>query len=98
MDISEEYIIDELGLRSAPENVRQAALALVYDTFNKRAFMTLADKLTDEQRQEFDSMSNKSDDELMTWVEANIPNSKDVIASEMKLLLEDIKKVFPKKQ
>jgi|GEM_PF-5394741 len=97
MDFSEEYILNELGLQNQPENVKQAVVAIVYDTFNKRVIMALSDKLTDEQLKTFGGMVGKaSDDEIVEWIDSNIPDSKEVIASEMKTMLEEMKNTFPR--
>jgi succinate dehydrogenase flavin-adding protein (antitoxin of CptAB toxin-antitoxin module) len=91
MNYTKEEIINELGLQKLSEQAQDHVVVLVYHTFNMRTAMALSDKLTDQQLDEFNRLSQKNDDELAKWVQANVPDMKEVIEAEMQAVLAEIK-------
>ncbi len=91
MNYTKEEIISELGLQSLPADVQDKMVDTIYQTFNMRVGMALSDKLSDEQLNMFNELSQKGDDELSNWIEQNIPDYANVVADEMQAVLAEIK-------
>lgn len=91
MNYTKEEIISELGLQSLPADMQDKMVDTVYQTFNMRVGMALSDKLSDEQLDTFNELSQKGDDELNSWIEQNIPDYASVVANEMQSVIAEIK-------
>jgi len=58
--------------------------------------MKLAENMSDAQLNEFEQlMDNGNEAGALTWLETNVPNYKDVVASELEALKAEIKATAP---
>ena len=88
--------LEELGLGSLPPVEKNKMLAHIYETLEMRVGMKLAEQMTNEQLDEFESYINKKDEAgALKWLESNFPNYKQVVAEELEKLKGEIKQVAP---
>lgn len=84
--------LKELGLGKLPEEEKKKMLAHIYETLELRVGMKLAEKMTDEQLDEFEKLAQSNDEEAsLKWLEANAPNYKDVVVGELEKLKSEVK-------
>ncbi len=63
----------------------------IYDTLELRVGMRLAEQMTEEQLDEFESIIDKKDDSAsLNWLETNFPNYKEVVGEELEKLKSEI--------
>lgn len=87
----DDNFLKEIGLGDLPPEEKKKMLAHVYETLEMRVGTKLADKMSDAQLQEFESLMNANDEAgALKWLEANIPNYKDVVAAELGTLKKEI--------
>jgi hypothetical protein len=88
--------LEELGLGSLPPVEKNKMLAHIYETLEMRVGMKLAEQMTNEQLDEFESYINKQDEAgALKWLESNFPNYKAVVAEELEKLKAEISQVAP---
>lgn len=88
----DENLLQELGLGSLPTEEKNKMLSHIYETLEMRVGMTLAQKMTDAQLDEFESYVDKDDQKgALTWLESNFPDYKKVVADELEQLKSEIK-------
>lgn len=88
--------LEELGLGSLPPVEKNKMLAHIYETLEMRVGMKLAEQMSNEQLDEFESYINKKDEAgALKWLESNFPNYKQVVAEELEKLKGEIKQVAP---
>ncbi len=86
----------ELGLGNLPAEEKNKMLAHIYETLEMRVGMRLAEKMSNEQLDEFESFINNNDEAgALKWLESNFPNYKQVVAEELEKLKSEIKQVAP---
>lgn len=86
----------ELGLGALPPAEKNKMLAHIYETLEMRVGMRLAEKMSNEQLDEFEAFINKNDEAgALKWLETNFPNYKQVVAEELEKLKSEIKQVAP---
>jgi hypothetical protein len=89
-------LLIELGLGSLPSGEKNRMLNHIYETLEMRVGMKLAQKMTDEQLETFEGFIDKSDDAgALKWLESNFPDYKNVVASELDTLKNEIKATAP---
>jgi hypothetical protein len=89
-------LLIELGLGSLPSEEKNRMLNHIYETLEMRVGMKLAQKMTDEQLETFEGFIDKSDDAgALKWLESNFPDYKNVVASELDTLKNEIKATAP---
>ena len=87
----DDNFLKEIGLGDLPPEEKKKMLAHVYETLEMRVGTKLADKMSDAQLQEFEALMNANDEAgALKWLETNIPNYKDVVASELNTLKKEI--------
>lgn len=85
-------LLEELGLGALPADEKNKMLAHIYETLEMRVGMTLADKMSDEQLDDFEEFINRDDqDGALKWLETNFPDYKKVVAAELDKLKGEIK-------
>jgi len=85
-------LLEELGLGSLPVEEKNRMLAHIYETLEMRVGMKLAEQMTNEQLDEFEAFIDRQDEAgALKWLETNFPNYKDVVASELETLKNEIK-------
>lgn len=88
--------LEELGLGSLPPVEKNKMLAHIYETLEMRVGMKLAEQMSNEQLDEFESYINRQDEAgALKWLETNFPNYKQVVAEELEKLKAEIKQVAP---
>lgn len=88
--------LKEIGLDGLPATEKNKMLAHIYETLEMRVGVKLASKMSDAQLDEFESYINKNDQKgALTWLEANFPNYKDVVADELNKLKKEVKESAP---
>ncbi len=91
MTYTNEQLIEELGLQDATPEIQNQMVDIFYSTLNMRTAMILSDKLSDEQLEQFNSLTGSNDDAAAEWVEQNIPEHKEIIETEMKAIIDETK-------
>lgn len=92
----DDNLLKELGLGSLPPAEKNKMLGHIYETLEMRVGMKLAQKMTNEQLDEFESFINRSDEAgALKWLETNFPNYKQVVADELERLKSEIKAAAP---
>jgi len=92
-------LLDELGLGSLPEDQKRAMLQHIYDTLELRVGTNLANQMTDRQLEEFeefiDDEHGANQAQALQWLEANLPNYKQVVNDVFEALKTEIKQMAP---
>lgn len=85
-------LLVELGLGELPSQEKNKMLAHIYETLEMRVGMKLAEQMTNEQLDEFESFIDKNDEAgALKWLETNFPDYKQVVANQLELLKREIK-------
>jgi len=89
-------LLVELGLASLAAEEKGGFLKHIYETLEMRVGMRLADQMTNEQLDEFETFYNAKDDAgAFKWLETNFPNYKDIVADEFQKLKTEIAQSAP---
>lgn len=89
-------LLVELGLGSLPDQEKNRMLSHIYETLEMRVGMKLAERMTNEQLDEFESFIDKNDEAgALKWLESNFPDYKQVVADQLELLKTEIKTSAP---
>jgi hypothetical protein len=92
-------LLDELGLGGLPEDQKRAMLQHIYDTLELRVGTNLANQMTDRQLEEFEKFIDDGGDasqaQALQWLEANLPNYKQVVNDVFEDLKAEIKQMAP---
>lgn len=89
-------LLVELGLAGLPSEEKGSFLKHIYETLEMRVGMRLADQMTNEQLDEFETFYNAKDDAgAFKWLETNFPNYKDIVADEFQKLKTEIAGAAP---
>jgi len=92
-------LLDELGLSGLPEEQKRGMLQHIYETLELRVGTQLANQMTDKQLQEFEQFIDTGGDEnqaqALQWLEANLPNYKQVVNDVFEALKVEIKQMAP---
>lgn len=92
----DDNLLKELGLGDLPAEEKNRMLAHIYETLEMRVGMKLAERMTNEQLDEFEGFIDKNDEAgALKWLESNFPNYKQVVADELAALKEEIKQAAP---
>ncbi len=92
----DDNLLIELGLGSLPAVEKNNMLNHIYETLEMRVGMKLAQKMTNEQLDEFEAFIDRNDEAgALKWLETNFPDYKQVVASELESLKEEIKIAAP---
>lgn len=92
----DDNLLQELGLGSLPVEEKNKMLGHIYETLEMRVGMKLAEQMSNEQLDEFESFIDKNDEAgALKWLETNFPGYKQVVADELEVLKAEIKKTAP---
>lgn len=92
----DDNLLIELGLGSLPAVEKNKMLNHIYETLEMRVGMKLAQKMTNEQLDEFEAFIDRNDEAgALKWLETNFPDYKQVVASELEALKVEIKTAAP---
>ena len=85
-------LLEELGLGALPAEEKNRMLAHIYETLEMRVGMKLAEQMTNEQLDEFESFIDRNDEAgALKWLETNFPNYKQVVADQLEKLKSEVK-------
>ncbi|HOR23491.1 hypothetical protein KBB76_01375 [Candidatus Saccharibacteria bacterium] len=88
--------LDELGLSELPSDEKKKMLAHIYETLELRVGTKLAERMTDAQLDEFEKLAEANDEQAsLQWLEANAPNYREVVMSQLEALKEEIRETAP---
>lgn len=89
-------LLDELGLGALPADEKQKMLSHIYETLEMRVGVRLAEQMSDQQLDEFESFINANDEAgALRWLESTFPAYKQVVAEEFDKLKAEISQVAP---
>jgi len=89
----DDTLLEEIGLISLPKAERDQMLRQIYETLEMRVGMRLAERMTDQQLDEFERFIDTNDEAgALKWLETNFPDYKQVVADELEKLKTEIKK------
>lgn len=89
-------MLAELGLGQLPKAEQDKLLRQIYETLETRVGMRLAQNMSDEQLDEFESFIDRNDEKsALAWLEKNFPDYPQVVANELDKLKTEIKQNAP---
>lgn len=89
-------LLEELGLGALPASEKGELLKHIYETLEMRVGMRLADQMSNEQLDEFETYFNAQDDAgAFRWLETNFPNYKEIVADEFETLKSEVAQSAP---
>lgn len=92
----DDDFLAQLGLAALPPDDKKKMLAHIYETLELRVGMKLAANMSDAQLDEFEKLMDSGNDAgALNWLETNVPNYKEVVASELEVLKNEIKATAP---
>ena len=92
----DDDFLAQLGLAELPPDDKKKMLAHIYETLELRVGMKLAANMSDAQLDEFEKLMDSGNDAgALNWLETNVPNYKEVVASELEVLKNEIKATAP---
>lgn len=86
--LNKEFL-SELGV-TLDESAYAAFSEHYEDHLRERVIDEITSELNETQLAELHSFESKSDEELQTWLKANVPQLKEIIEDEVAILLGDI--------
>jgi predicted RNA-binding Zn ribbon-like protein len=89
-------LLEEIGLGALPAEEKSKMLAHIYETLEMRVGVRLAEQMSDQQLDEFESFINANDEAgALRWLETTFPSYKEVVADEFDKLKAEIRQVAP---
>lgn len=80
-------LLEELGLGALSPERSHVLLRFLYETLERRVGQRIADRLSDEQLDEFEVFMEREDgDGAHRWLERNCPGYRDVVRAEFEAL------------
>ncbi|MDQ3065471.1 MAG: DUF5663 domain-containing protein [bacterium] len=88
--------LTSLGLGGLPVDEKNKLLQHIYERLEMNVGMRLAEKMTDQQLDEFEGFIDKNDEAgALKWLESNFPNYKQVVAEELEKLKQEVSQAAP---
>jgi hypothetical protein len=92
----DDNLLQQLGLGNLPTEEKRGLLTHIYETLEMRVGMRLADQMTNEQLDEFETYFEAKDDAgAFKWLETNFPNYKDIVNEEFEKLKTEVGQSAP---
>jgi len=89
MALLDRTVLNDLGIEMSDQDYE--LLAEHFETtLRTRVIGEIVEELTPEQAQQLADMQNASDDELLAWLQANVPDFKDIVSDEVDILLGEL--------
>lgn len=79
-----------IGIDDAPEDVKQTLVAGLEELAQQKLVTRLADRLTDQQAEELDQLTD--DQQVADWIKVNVPDFNVMVAEVMNEMRTDILK------
>lgn len=92
MRIDNDFL-QELGLGDLPMEEKELLVEQIRERLELRVGGRLTDRMTEEQKEEFDTNYVQQEDEsgAMKWLEKNFPNYPDIVKEELENLKQELK-------
>jgi hypothetical protein len=88
--------LQSLGLGGLPVDEKNRLLQMIYERLEMNVGMRLAEKMSDQQLDEFEGFIDRNDEGgALKWLETNFPNYKDVVAEELEKLKGEVQASAP---
>ncbi|MEA2233612.1 MAG: hypothetical protein QOD83_3428 [Solirubrobacteraceae bacterium] len=88
--------LGDVGLSQLPRWEQNLMLKHVYETLERRVGIVLADRMTNEQLDQFELYFERKDDAgAFQWLESNFPDYKDIVQSEYTDLKTEVTRLAP---
>lgn len=92
----DDNFLEELGLGALPAEEKKKMLNHIYETLEMRVGMKLAERMTNQQLDEFESFIDRNDEPgALKWLETNFPDYKQVVADQLEGLKAEIRQSAP---
>ncbi len=93
--LDNDFLIS-LGLGGMPVDEKNKLLQTIYERLEMNVGMRLAEKMTDQQLDEFEGFIDRNDEAgALRWLETNFPNYKQVVAEELEKLKTEVQTAAP---
>lgn len=89
MAIITKDFLNQIGVNITDENIEKLS-DYFETTLDKRVMDSIVSELSDEQLEELQQMKKNPNDQLMSWLGANVPSLKDIIEEETDILLGEL--------
>lgn len=87
----DDSLLQDIGLGDLPEEERKKLLAQFHEMLEMRVGVRLAQKMSDEQLDEFETFIDTNDQPgAVKWLETNFPNYKEVVGEEYDKLKKEM--------
>lgn len=80
--------LNEIGIANAPEDVKAKLIAGIEDLAQKRLVVRISDILTDEQAEQFGSITDEK--QAYDWLMTNVPNFNEIVTEVFAEIKKDI--------
>lgn len=86
-------LLKEVGLGDLPMEEKSLLVTQIHEQLELRVGTRLAEKMSEEQKEEFDTNYIQQADEkgAMAWLEKNFPDYPEVVKEELQKLKEELK-------
>src|SRR3954462_11791177 len=92
----DDNLLQQIGLGNLPTEDKRGLLQHIYETLEMRVGMRLADQMTNEQLDEFETYFEAKDDAgAFKWLETNFPNYKQIVQQEFDKLKAEVTQSAP---
>ena len=89
MSLLSPTLLENLGINLSEEHYQ--ALAEHFETtLNERVINEIVLELSPEQAEQLATLQQAGDEEILTWLKANVPDVADIVADEVDILLGEI--------
>ena len=93
ISLNQEILVD-LGLAALPTDEQSRLLKHMYETLERRVGMRLADRMSNDQLDEFAKyFAAKDDAGALAWLEAHFPDYKQIVQTEFDDLKAEVSSV-----
>lgn len=85
-------LLESLGLASLSKDAKDSLLAHMYDKLELNVGTVIAQKLSDEQLNDFEQLiDNNQNEQALVWLQENYPGYKQVVEAELEKLKNEIR-------
>jgi len=89
MPLLSPTLLENLGINLSEKHYQ--ALAEHFETtLNERVINEIVLELSPEQAEQLSQLQQAGDEEILTWLKANVPDVADIVADEVDILLGEI--------
>jgi hypothetical protein len=89
MALLHKELLQDLGIELSEQDY--ALLAEHFDTtLQVRVIDEIVEELTSDQAEQLAALQGASDEQLLTWLTASVPNFKEIVSDEVDILLGEL--------